>query len=271
MTIQGEAERRLGEAIAAQGGEGFPRALARWLEVQLRHDNITILAYFQGRPPQAFLTRARVQEVHENFDRTYVGGAYLLDPFHDLHRSRVARGVYRLTDIAPDQFHRNPYFLDYYAATTLLDELAFVAYPAPGVSVHVCLGRDASSNARFTQREIVTARLVSPIVVALCERHWADLADQGAYSEAEVTRRLIDSLDEAHGIRLSPRQAEVALLILRGHSSVSIGLQLGISPQTVKVFRRQLYRKCAISSQAELFNLLLPLLGDGGNQPPQMP
>ena len=62
-------------------------------------------------------------------------------------------------------------------------------------------------------------------------------------------------------------QAEVALLILRGHSSVSIGLRLGISPQTVKVFRKQLYRKCGISSQAELFALLVPLLGPPGTAP----
>ena len=68
-------------------------------------------------------------------------------------------------------------------------------------------------------------------------------------------------IDAAHGVGLSRRQAEVALMILRGHSSVSIGLGLGISPQTVKVFRKQLYRKCGISSQAELFTLLLPLLG----------
>ena len=53
----------------------------------------------------------------------------------------------------------------------------------------------------------------------------------------------------------------MALLILRGHSTVSIALRLGISPQTVKVLRRQLYRKCAISSQAELFALMFPLLG----------
>jgi DNA-binding CsgD family transcriptional regulator len=33
-----------------------------------------------------------------------------------------------------------------------------------------------------------------------------------------------------------------------------------VSPQTVKVFRRQLYARCGISSQAELFALLLPLL-----------
>jgi DNA-binding CsgD family transcriptional regulator len=49
-------------------------------------------------------------------------------------------------------------------------------------------------------------------------------------------------------------------MILRGHSSVSIGLQLEISPQTVKVFRKQLYKKCRISSQAELFNLMMPIL-----------
>ncbi|MDC3055575.1 hypothetical protein OA068_01175 [Paracoccaceae bacterium] len=39
-----------------------------------------------------------------------------------------------------------------------------------------------------------------------------------------------------------------------------MGLRLGISQQTVKVFRKQLYRKCSISSQAELFALITPLL-----------
>ena len=52
----------------------------------------------------------------------------------------------------------------------------------------------------------------------------------------------------------------MALLILRGHSSPSIGLRLGLSPQTIKVYRRQLYAKCGLSSQAELFALMLPLL-----------
>jgi len=57
-----------------------------------------------------------------------------------------------------------------------------------------------------------------------------------------------------------PNLPSEALLILQGHSSGSIGLRLGVSAQTVKVFRRQLYARCGISSQAELFALLLPLL-----------
>ncbi|MEZ5713934.1 MAG: helix-turn-helix transcriptional regulator [Paracoccaceae bacterium] len=255
------AEEALAAAITVLGSEDFAPALERWLEAVLGQDNVTVVAYFNGRPPADLYRHSPRPEVHENFEKTYVNGAYLLDPFHELHILRAPRGVYRLSEIAPDQFHRNRYFLDYYAATTLIDELAFLAYPAPGVSLHVCVGRDASSNIRFTSREIARARAVSPIVAALAERHWADLAAGGSQSGVEVAAQLSESLEAAHGVHLSRRQAEVALLILQGHSSVSIGLRLGISPQTVKVFRKQLYRKCAISSQAELFTLMLPLLG----------
>ena len=84
---------------------------------------------------------------------------------------------------------------------------------------------------------------------------------QGAPAQTmPLSQRLQHKLAGEHGVQLSPRQAEVALYILRGHSSQSIGKALGISGQTVKVFRRQLYAKCAVSSQAQLFALLLPLL-----------
>ncbi|MEJ6123424.1 helix-turn-helix transcriptional regulator [Vibrio sp. 2-Bac 85] len=67
-------------------------------------------------------------------------------------------------------------------------------------------------------------------------------------------------MKDQHSISLSPRQTEVALYILQGHSSISIALNLNISKETVKVFRKQLYSKCSISSQAELFALLMPIL-----------
>jgi hypothetical protein len=36
----------------------------------------------------------------------------------------------------------------------------------------------------------------------------------------------------------------------------------------VKVFRKQLYARCGISSQAELFGLLMPMLGNDGIMEP---
>ena len=260
MKISDDALRCLAQSIDALGSDAFPGFLEQWLSAEMRQDNCTIIAYFDGRRPHSISHSAHSSAVHENFEPTYLAGAYLLDPFHDLHTSRAAAGVYRLSDIAPDQFHRNPYFLDYYSATTLLDELAFVSYPTPDMSLHICLGRDTSSKARFTSRELATARRIAPVVNSLANRQWAGLAAQGDYSDTAVTDHLVASLEKAHEIKLSQRQAEVAFFILRGHSSVSIGLKLGISPQTVKVFRKQLYRKCAISSQAELFRLMLPLL-----------
>lgn len=257
------SEDLLGKAIIYQGSSAFPGALSAWLNSVVNFDNITQLAYFSALSPNMLYAEAKRKSVHANFERVYLAGAYLLDPFHDLHVSKAPRGVYRLNDIAPDQFQRNRYFRDYYRSTSLVDEMAFVAYPAEGISVHICLGRDSTSNTSFSSREIAMARQVSPVVVALAERQWATLNNGGAKGvEPDRAARLIAALKAAHEVTLSRRQAEVAMLILRGNSSASIGMKLGISPQTVKVFRKQLYRKCGISSQGELFYMMLPLLGE---------
>ena len=59
---------------------------------------------------------------------------------------------------------------------------------------------------------------------------------------------------------LSDREAEVARLILRGHSSKVIARMLGNSPETVKVFRKRIHTKLGLASSAELFTLFLAAL-----------
>ena len=253
-------EALLGSAIEQLSTQGFEIALAEWLQTSVPHDNIAILAYFQDRKPSLLMSRSENPRVHADLGKGYVNGLYLLDPFHDLHVKRVARGVYRLIDVAPDQFQRNRYFTEYYRSTTLIDEIAFLGYPTNGVSVQVCLGKDSSSNQKFSGKELHSAQSIWPIVSALIEHRWSNLNSFGEYEEREIIVGLVDAVRSQYGVSLSPRQAQVALLILRGHSSISIGLLLELSPQTVKVFRKQLYRKCGISSQGELFSLLLPLL-----------
>lgn len=253
------AEEALAETVRRLARPGFESALWAWFQRAVAPDNLIVLAYRDGVAPQVlFRHSAHGSPVFGQLDSTYLGGAYLLDPYHALHLARVPAGLYRLSDIAPDAFQRSRYFNDYYRQTTLVDELAFVAYPAPGVTLNLCLGRDGQSRRAFEARAIETCQRISPVVIALAEGHWSGLAAAGVPPEA-VTRTIRDRLAEA-GIRLTPRQADVALLILQGHSSASIALELGVSPQTVKVFRRQLYARCGLSSQAELFGLLMPLL-----------
>lgn len=259
------AESRLADAIRLVGEAGFEQALMSFYHAVCAPDNLLILAYRSAGPPLVLYRQSANPKVFSQLDRTYLAGAYRLDPFYDLHLRQAPAGSYRITDIAPDAFQRSRYFIEYYDQTTLIDEITFVAYPSPGVTLNICIGRDGSSGRPFSPRDVETCARITPLVLAIAEPHWAHLAR--ATGPAEDTSALLAAAArQRRGIHLSPRQAEVALLILRGHSTVSIALRMALSPQTIKVFRKQLYARCGISSQAELFALMLPLLQSGADE-----
>lgn len=258
--MESETNLKLAKTINTLGTRDFAPALYDWLGSVCAIDNVTIIAFFEDRRPEVFYSHAKEARVFERLDSEYVRGVFRLDPVYALHTGSAEEDMYRLRDIAPDQFTRNEYYATYYRRTTLIDELIFLAHPAPGVSVTICIGRDASSQRRFSARAQSQMANVASVVIALANRNWAGLRSGQGQDDGNVAETLRASLTETHDISLSPRQAEIAFLILQGHSSASIGLNLGISPQTVKVIRKQLYRKCAISSQAELFSLLAPYL-----------
>ncbi|MEC8727576.1 MAG: helix-turn-helix transcriptional regulator, partial [Pseudomonadota bacterium] len=59
---------------------------------------------------------------------------------------------------------------------------------------------------------------------------------------------------------LSDREHEIVQLILQGHSGKSMARILGVSPETVKVYRKHIHYKLNIHSQGELFSRLLASL-----------
>lgn len=251
-------EKPLAAAIAGLREDGFPEALWQLCWALVQPDNLIVMAYRDTGQPEVLLARAENPMVFARLEAGYLAGAYRLDPFFELHRSRAGEGAYHIRDISPDAFQRSRYFVEYFAGTTLIDEIAIVAPMADGVSLNLCLGRDSRSGRPFSAGDVVLCQRMAPVLAALARAEWRGV--ERAAGEAEDTPALLIQAALRQGIQLSPRQAEVALLVLRGHSTASIGLRLGVSPQTVKVFRKQLYQRCGISSQAELFSLLLPLL-----------
>ncbi len=259
-----ERQDLLAKALGKLGKASFVSALCDWLEAELAFDNVTILAYRDEIAPMVLHAHAHDEEVHRHLHSIYMTGIYQLDPYFELHMNRASAGCYALKDIAPDHFYRNDYFLHFYQKTTIIDEIAFVGYPESNISLHICLGRDACSGLKFSNRDIKRANALSQIVIALIEQHWPNvimqvMEEQGPKAEP-LRQQILSVMQESYGVELTGRQAEVAALILQGHSTPSIALNLGISPQTVKVFRKQLYRRCNISSQSELFALFLPAL-----------
>jgi DNA-binding CsgD family transcriptional regulator len=118
---------------------------------------------------------------------------------------------------------------------------------------------------RFTAAEIGALCLYQPWVLPLM-RH-AALAEtvrppSQAPEAGSTARPLSASLEERlrnrGDARLTDREVQTALLVLAGHSTKGIANEMGISPETVKVHRRNVYDKLGVSTQATLFALFLP-------------
>ena len=69
---------------------------------------------------------------------------------------------------------------------------------------------------------------------------------------------------------LSPRECEIAELLLEGHRVSIIARRLFISPHTVRNHLQSVYRKIGVRSQAELIEQLKGV-GGPGSLPPELP
>ena len=106
-----------------------------------------------------------------------------------------------------------------------------------------------------------------PLIANMVRHYWAGLGtrfDVQQHSRARGNRKRNASesaLQPAEAVwrdlNLTSRETAIVDLVLQGHSSESIGLKLNISTGTVKVHRRNVYRKLGISSQTQLLSLYL--------------
>jgi DNA-binding CsgD family transcriptional regulator len=117
----------------------------------------------------------------------------------------------------------------------------------------------------FPVADFALLRKVEPLVAAMVRQYWAKLAHRFESAAGPRRGRKAGGLSQVtdavwHGLKLSAREAAIVELVLQGHSSESIGLKLGIATGTVKVHRRNVYRKLGISSQTQLLSIYLKSL-----------
>ena len=192
----------------------------------------------------------------------YLSGLYQLDPFFQACQDGVSSGLYRLDEVAPDQFHQSEYYLNYFHANVLEDEVQFILQ-LPGQG-HcrcrwACAGRSVRSSADNWR---CSAPGCWPDATALAVAQ--PTPDAGGRAGGGPGARCAESF---RGGGVVERELEIARLILRGYSSKAMAERLAISPETVKVHRRHLYAKLDISSQPELFSLFLQSLGHDPEHP----
>jgi len=250
----------LGGLLAQVGSLQFPDTFAETVHRLAPFDYTVSFAYSgPGKPLCLHHTFAPKQfDIHV---REYEIGPYLLDPFYKATANGTRSGVYRLSDLAPDQFYKSEYYKSYYVQTGPVDEVAFFTPGKDGWIVATSLMR-APSRPSFSAHDLRTLRIVEPLVRRIVEMHWRSderlkTATQ-VEDDKEVMRRTVQDALEARGMPpLTPRELQVVGLVLEGHSSESIANRLGISAGTVRIHRKNIYAKMRISSQRELFAIFV--------------
>jgi DNA-binding CsgD family transcriptional regulator len=247
---------------------GSPELMAK-IDVVLRtiapFDLSCVFAYPAGAAPQLLYDDFRGAATKAALDH-YFSGAYLLDCVYSACKKQTPAGLYRLAELAPDAFFEGEYYNNpevhpciSMEKGSLAEEIVFLVPLNSGAIAAYSIMR---SNGRepFSAQAFDGLRAREPTLRALIERHFRNIQSLKSEPGEGVLEPTFDSF---RADILSARERVIASLVLQGHSSTSIGLNLGIAEGTVKIHRKNLYAKLNISSQAELFALFLKHLRMG--------
>jgi DNA-binding CsgD family transcriptional regulator len=201
----------------------------------------------------------------------YVAGTYLLNPVYNAYLAGLAPGVHLIRDLAPDDYFDSGLYRTLDIRRHEDEELGYRTHGWPegmeeavlaialpgGELAEISLSRIRSEGG-FDAQAIARLTRAFPMIAAIFRRLWAHLSrDEPRPTSGGAVGNIDHLFDDFGRGLLSPREREVALLILKGHSSESIGYHLGISTATVKTHRQKLYAKLNLSTQQELFSSFL--------------
>lgn len=231
------------------------RALTGLLDLAVGNDGTCLIAFHDSAPPDV-LHHSMPPKVARHYLDRYLAGPYLLDPLLQLALQTRRPSVCRFRDATPDRFRASEYYRQYYERTHLRDEMDYLVKVAAGSTLVLVVGR---RHKMFTKSELQRLRLIAAIVYAAMQNIWQrrDKAEPHARRDESVHRRLTHCFETFGDAALTARERQITQLLLRGHSAKSVARELRIAPGTVMVHKRNLFAKLGITSQYELFSLLI--------------
>ncbi len=253
--------KRLAAVIASIGQDSHPGLLMDFLKKQVKIDNAVIFFYHGKQAPKITYNDLPLENRPTNVD-LFLKGAYLLDPCYK-SATEGFNGYYQLDKLAPTGFKRSEYYKNYFRYTGLIDECGYIFQLGSNDFLNISLGRDTAS-ACFNRSEQQLLNEITPLIREICLAHWC-AQEHPPPNEGNLHSQLLSALEYFGTSVLTDRESQVIQLFLHGHSTKSIAEKLGISPETVKLHRKNSYAKLDVSSQAELFFLFIDALSSIDN------
>jgi DNA-binding CsgD family transcriptional regulator len=225
-------------------------------------ESVMISLEHKDRPPQLLYQRGIPEKYRESIIDRYFSGGYLLDPFCLAVEQGLAEGFYHLEDIAPDNFFDSEYYKTYYLKAGSSEDSFYIVDTGNDTKVSVSLFQGfGGEGLRVEQLNLL--RAVEPLVREFISEFGRRGLQHSTVNQGvrDDLRQRVQSAFEHFGCDLlTEREREVAHMVLRGHSVKSTASQMSISPETVRMHRKNLYLKLNIGSQSELFALFIEWL-----------
>lgn len=226
-------------------------------------ESVMISLEHRDRAPQLLYQQGIPEQYRVALLERYFSVGYLLDPFCLAVEQGLAEGFYHLEEIAPDHFFDSEYYKTYYLKAGSSEDSFYLVDTGHDTQISVSLFQGfGGESLRVEQLNLL--RAVEPLVLELIaefgRRGLPQRADHEAGGRDDLKQRVQSAFEHFGSDVLTEREREVAHMVLRGHSVKSTASQLNISPETVRMHRKNLYLKLEVGSQSELFALFIEWL-----------
>lgn len=244
----------LARLVDSLGTEEFPYTLMLWLHSVVNIDGFVVLAY----PPTGELTVIHDGAPDANSiscNTVYRAGMWVLSPLY-LHARMGSSGFFHISDICGPGFKDSRFYKEYYRDAGINDHVAFIIQSGDSDATVVSLERSKALPS-FSECEIETLREWEPFVTSLLRGNWRGLQGHSGKSHEVFGSRQSGIRSIINNRKLSAREEDVMLAVLRGLPNKLIARELDISVETVKVHCTRIMKKFDVSSRSELFSEVL--------------
>jgi DNA-binding CsgD family transcriptional regulator len=242
----------LAPMVLAIGQPAFPNALIDALREVANVGHCMVFAFEQEHRVRWALGRGNIG-IGPDLGAAYAEHFYVADPNREMileHRSAqqpiVLPGFSR-------RMYTDSYRKLFFEDAGIIDKIA-VAFWVDRTCFYVNFYRTVDQG-RFARPETARLARLVPALTAIVARHCQ------AEDVAGTTNKLVTLFATTDRfVALTPREKEVCQRILSGYSSEAISAELGVSLHSTFTYRKRAYEKLGISSQNELFAIVLGLM-----------
>lgn len=238
----------MAECVTQLGTEHFDGQLIALLRRGVGIEQCILFAYTsRQRMGTLLVDNSRYPKVAGRLATLYADGLFREDPNYPRLRQLLETSTEQAdAELMPMQTDvMSPAYRSHLFAFPDLADKVSVVIPANGTVYYLNLYRDLGRGP-FSPGDMARLEALMPLLASLIRRHYRQArpaALPASHEEAEVLKRL------------SARERQLCLALLRGHTLKTAAAELDIALSTAETYRKRAYAKLGVRSKARLVAL----------------